>query len=56
MLKRIKASGLLTIYACTPTMEMFGIKKENLIPEVDKLAGASTFLDVASDAEITLFI
>ena len=56
MLKRMKASGLLTIYACTPTMEMFGIKKENLIPEVDKLAGASTFLDVASDADITLFI
>ena len=56
MLKRMKASGLLTIYACTPTMEMFGIKKESLIPEVDKLAGASTFLDVASDADITLLI
>lgn len=56
MLKRMKASGLLTIYACTPTMEMFGIKKESLIPEVDKLAGASTFLDVASDAEITLLV
>lgn len=56
MLKRMKASGLLTIYACTPTMEMFGIKRETLIPEVDKLAGASTFLDVASDANITLFI
>jgi peroxiredoxin family protein len=56
MLKRMKASGLLTIYACTPTMEMFGIKKESLIPEVDKLAGASTFLDVASEADITLLI
>jgi peroxiredoxin family protein len=56
MLKRMKASGLLTIYACTPTMEMFGIKKESFIPEVDKLAGASTFLDVASDADITLLI
>jgi peroxiredoxin family protein len=56
MLKRMKASGLLTIYACTPTMEMFGIKKESLIPEVDKLAGASTFLDVASNADITLLI
>ena len=56
MLKRIKASGLLTLYACTPTMEMFGIKKESLIPEVDKLAGASTFLDIASDADITLLV
>ena len=29
MLKRMKASGLLKIYACTPTMEMFDVK--NLI-------------------------
>jgi peroxiredoxin family protein len=56
MLKRMKASGLLTIYACTPTMEMFGIKKEHLIPEVDKLAGAATFLEIASDADITLLV
>ena len=56
MLKRMKASGLLKIYACTPTMEMFGIKKEVLIPEVDSLAGAATFLDVASDADITLLV
>jgi peroxiredoxin family protein len=56
MLKRMKASGLLKIYACSPTMEMFGIKREDLIPEVDKIAGASAFLDVASDADITLLV
>ena len=56
MLKRMKATGLLKIYACSPTMEMFNIKKEDLIPEVDEIAGAATFLDVASDADITLFI
>jgi len=56
LLKRMKASGLLKIYACSPTMEMFGIKKENLIPEVDEIAGAAAFLDVASDADITLLI
>lgn len=56
MLKRMKSSGLLKIYACTPTMEMFGIKKENLIPEVDELAGAATFLNVAANADVTLFI
>ena len=56
MLKRMKASGLLKIYACTPTMEMFGVKKEDLIPEVDMLAGAATFLDLASDADITLLV
>jgi peroxiredoxin family protein len=56
MLKRMKASGNLKLYACTPTMQMFDIKKEDLIPEVDSLAGAATFLDVAADADITLKI
>jgi len=37
-------------------MEMFGIKREDLIPEVDQIAGAATFLDLASKAETTLFI
>jgi peroxiredoxin family protein len=56
LLKRMKASGLLKIYACSPTMEMFGVKKEELIPEVDQIAGAAAFLDVASDADTTLLI
>ena len=56
MLKNIKASGLAKIYACSPTMEMFGIKKENFIPEVDQIAGAATFLEIASTADITLLI
>lgn len=56
LLKRMKASGLLKIYACSPTMEMFGIKREDLIPEVDEIAGASTFLNVASGADITLLV
>jgi peroxiredoxin family protein len=56
MLKRMKDSGKLTLYACTPTMQMFGITREDLISEVDTLAGAATFLDVAADADITLKI
>ena len=56
MLKRMKTSGKMKLYACTPTMEMFGITKEDLIPEVDSLAGAATFLDIAADADITLKI
>jgi len=56
MLKRLKATGLLKIYACSPTMELLGIKKEDLIPEVDQIAGAATFLDLASKADTTLFI
>lgn len=56
MLKRLKQSGLFKIYACSPSMEMFGVKKEDLIPEVDEIAGAATFLEVAAEADITLFI
>ncbi len=56
MLKRMKATGLLKIYACTPTMEMFGVKKEELIPEVDTLAGAATFLELAATAETTILV
>jgi peroxiredoxin family protein len=56
MLKRLKQSGLLKIYACSPSMEMFDIKRESLISEVDEIAGAATFLEVAADADITLFI
>jgi len=56
LLKRMKASGLLKIYACSPTMEMFNVKKEDLIPEVDEIAGATAFLDLASDADVTLLI
>jgi peroxiredoxin family protein len=56
LLKRMKRSGLLKLYACTPTMEMFGIKREDLIPEVDELAGAATFLNVAAGADVTLLV
>ena len=56
MLKRMKATGNVKIYACSPTMEMFGVTKDILIPEVDKIAGAAAFLDIAADADISLLI
>jgi len=56
LLKRMKATGLLKIYACSPTMAMFDVKKEDLIPEVDEIAGAAAFLEAASDADITLLV
>ena len=56
MLKRMKTSGLLKIYACTPSMEMFSVKREDLIPEVDELVGAATFLNIAAGADVTLLV
>ena len=55
-LKRMKATGNVTVYACSPTMEMFGVTKDTLIPEVDKIVGAAVFIDIASDADISLLI
>jgi peroxiredoxin family protein len=41
--------------ACTPTLEMTGVKKEDLVEGV-VVAGAAEFLNFALDADITLFI
>ncbi len=49
-----RESGVRLI-ACTPTMEILGIKKEELIEGVE-IAGASTFLEYAANADISLFI
>ena len=44
------------IYACSTTMEMMDVKKEQLIDEVDEIVGAATFLDIAMDADVQMFI
>lgn len=41
--------------ACTPTLEMTGVKKEDLVDGA-VVAGAAEFLDFALDANISLFI
>ncbi len=41
--------------ACSPTMEMTGLKKEDLVKGVE-VAGAAEFLDFALEADITLFV
>ena len=41
--------------ACTPTMEMTGVRSEDLVKGVE-VAGAAEFLDFALDANISLFV
>lgn len=43
-------------YGCQMTMDVFGMTKEDLIPEVTDVLGAAGFLDYASDATVTLYI
>ncbi len=42
--------------ACTTTMGLMGIEKDTLIEGVDQLAGVSTYLAEAKDAQVNLFI
>ncbi len=44
------------LVACQMSMEVMGIKREDLIAEVEDVVGAATFLDFARDAKISLFI
>jgi peroxiredoxin family protein len=41
---------------CQMTMDMFGLKKEDLVEGLEEPVGAATFLDYASEADITLFM
>ena len=55
MIKTAKESGV-KFHACSPTLDMMGISKDDLIPEVDDIIGAATYLDLASEDAITLFV
>ena len=56
LLKMCRDTENVKIYACSTTMEMMGVKKEELIQEVDEIVGAATFLDIAMDADVQMFI
>ena len=56
MLKMSIDSGV-KIHACSPTMNLFGTKKEELVNDQIDVIGAAQFLELASDSEaLTLFI
>ena len=42
--------------ACTTSMEFMGIAKEDLIDEVSRFAGVATYLAMAKESKINLFI
>lgn len=43
------------LYACSTSMTLMNINKEDLIPGAEVL-GAAKFLDIAADSEVQLFI
>jgi len=44
------------LVACQMTVDLFGWKQEDFIPEVSEWAGAATYITDAQGADITLFI
>ena len=56
LLKMCRDTENVTIYACSTTMAMMDVKEEDLIDEVDEIVGAATFLDLAMDAQVQMFI
>ncbi|MFB6491342.1 MAG: DsrE/DsrF/DrsH-like family protein [Thermoproteus sp. AZ2] len=57
LLAQAKAMGNVKIYACSTTMQLFGIKDKSALADfVDDVVGAATFLERAKDAAVTLFI
>jgi peroxiredoxin family protein len=44
------------LIACQMTVDLFGYKHEEFIPEVKEYCGAATFLPMAKDADVSLFI
>lgn len=44
------------LYPCQMTMELYGLSKDDFIEGLDPPMGAASFIDMAADADITLFI
>lgn len=56
MLKMAKESGV-HLHACSPTMNLYGITKDQISEVCEDIIGAASFLKMASDpTAITLFI
>ena len=44
------------LIGCQMTVDLFGFTHEDFIPEVKEYCGAATFLPMARDADVSLFI
>jgi peroxiredoxin family protein len=51
-----KEVGSVKVYACSMTLELYGMQLSDLEPIVDDVTGVATFVERAKDGRITLFI
>lgn len=56
LLDQGKETGGIRIYACSATLGLFEMTEDDLEPFVDGVAGAATFLGLARESDVSLFI
>jgi peroxiredoxin family protein len=56
ILEMAKTIGELHVYACSQSMELLGLSKDDLDPLVDEVSGVATFIDRTRYAGISYFI
>ena len=55
-LREACVEGGVNLIGCQMTVDLFGFKHEDFIPEVKEYCGAASFLGIAKDADVSLFI
>lgn len=56
ILQEVGRTGSLRVYACSTTMDLFGLKAEGFIEMVDEIVGAAYSLGRAKASEVSLSI
>ncbi len=55
-LRALSLEADVNMIGCQMTVDLFGFKHDDFIPEVKEYCGAATFLPMAREADVTLFI
>jgi peroxiredoxin family protein len=55
-LRALSLEADVNMIGCQMTVDLFGFTHDDFIPEVKEYCGASTFLPMAQEADVTLFI
>ena len=55
-LRQACIEGGVNLIGCQMTVDLFGFRREDFIPEVKDFVGAATVLPIARDADVSLFI
>jgi len=56
MLLQAKEMGNVRVHACSMTLDLMGLKKDDMDPIVDDVVGVGEFVSNAKEGEITLFV